>query len=169
MFQQLIHLFFFKDYLVHDDRYNKFIIICQQDNACKYNLFVIIYMKEWNFRVFIDERGHCDFFEWRKNMPPKARARMGQIISHMEIVKDWTNTPYYTPLTGYEGIGEIKFIVQNRQYRPLGCRGPNNRDFTLLVGAREKGDRFEPLSAPETAKKRREMVLKDARYTDEYY
>jgi hypothetical protein len=45
--------------------------------------------------------------------------------------------------------------VANTQYRPLFCHGPGPGDLTLLVGALEKGDRFEPQSAPETALRRK--------------
>jgi hypothetical protein len=33
------------------------------------------------------------------------------------------------------------------QYRPLGCHGPGDREITLLIGAIERGGRFEPQSA----------------------
>jgi hypothetical protein len=124
-------------------------------------------MKIWTFKKFI-ERGVSDVDGWRKGLPPKARARMDVIISHLEITLDWRDIKYVTPLSGYEGILEIKFIVQNRQYRPLGCYGPK-RSFIMLIGAEEKGGKFEPLSAPETAVKRRKLVLKDERHIDDYY
>jgi len=102
-------------------------------------------------------------------MPAKARAKLRWIIGFMETRKDWGNTPYFSPLVGYAGIGEIKFKAQNKQYRPLGCYGPGIYEFTLLIGSEEKGDKFKPLSAPETAVKRRKLILQDARYTDDYY
>jgi len=102
-------------------------------------------------------------------MPPKAKARMDQIIKYMEVTKDWKNTRYIEPLKGYGRIYEIKFIVNNIQYRPLGCYGPGERSFTLLTGAMEKGDRFSPKNAPWIAVKRRQMVIKDERrYTRGY-
>ena len=70
-----------------------------------------------------------------------------------------TATPYFTPLTGYSGICEIKFIVQNIQYRPLGCYGPEKNEFTILIGAREEGDRFNPRNAPKIALIRRKEVI----------
>lgn len=119
--------------------------------------------------MFVDENNVSDFFEWRKNLPTKARAKMDKLITYMETTKDWTNTKYFTPLTEYNGIGEIKFFIGNKQYRPLGCYGPEKGEFTLLIGAEEKGDRFKPINAPEKAVKRRKLVLKNGkRYTDEY-
>jgi len=125
-------------------------------------------MKEWAFKKFGNEHGISDVDDWREELPPKARARMDLIISHLEITENWRDIKYITPLAGYEGILEIKFTVQSKQYRPLGCYGPE-KTFIILIGAEEKGDRFIPQSAPETAVKRRKMVLEDKRYVHEYY
>ena len=104
-------------------------------------------------------------------MPAKARARMDRIIRHMEDTKDWTQTAYFRPLTGYNGICEIRFIVSNIQYRPLGCYGPGKGTFTLLIGAKEVGSEIRPRNAPDVATQRRELILadKDKRYIDDYY
>jgi hypothetical protein len=125
-------------------------------------------MADWSFKKFGDEYGNSDIDGWRSGLPPKARARFNAIISYMKTATDWRRVPYITPLVGYEGIFEIKFIVQNIQYRPLGCYGPE-KIFIFLIGAEERGDRFEPLSAPETAVRRKELALRDKRYVHEYY
>lgn len=126
-------------------------------------------MQEWTFKVFIDKNGVSDFLLWRKGeMSVKARRRMDAIINYMETTKDWTQTDYFRPLTGYRGICEIRFTVSNIQYRPLGCYGPDPRTFTLLIGAKEVGDEIRPRSAPEIATQRRELILADRSYTDDY-
>lgn len=127
-------------------------------------------MKEWEFRVYVDHTGYSDINMWIKNLAPKAKTRMRAIISYLEITKIWSK-PYFYPLTGkdYQGIYEIRFIHNNIQYRPLGCYGPTDKTFTLLFGAREKGDRLKPINAPEIATERMKLVLKHGkRYTDEY-
>ena len=124
-------------------------------------------MKIWTFKIFGEEKSDVD--GWINGLSSKARARMDIIISHMEITMDWTRTPYFSPLKGYKGINEIKFTVQNKQYRPLGCYGPGKKEFTILIGAWEEGDRFNPQSAPQIATKRRRDILKKREYTHEYY
>ena len=125
-------------------------------------------MKERTFKIFGSENEDSDVDRWRDGLPPAARARMDQIICYMEIQRDWTKTSYFRPLTAYKGICEIRFIVQNIQYRPLGCYGPGEKEFTILVGAEEKGDRFNPKSAPQLAVKRRKVILENKGYTHEY-
>ena len=57
-------------------------------------------MNEWTIRVFVDENRRSDFLQWRAELPPKVRARMHAIITYMKGRKDWTQTPYFTPLKG---------------------------------------------------------------------
>lgn len=126
-------------------------------------------MKQWTIKVFVNENGVSDFLKWRSKLPVNARAKLDQILTKMEAIRDWTQTSYFTPLSNYEGIGEIKFYIGKKQYRPLGCYGPNDREFTMLIGAEEKGGAFKPVTAPDTAAKRRKLVKSDGeRYTDEY-
>lgn len=123
-------------------------------------------MKIWTFKIFGEKKSDVD--DWINGLSPKAHAKMDYIISCMEITMDWTKTSYFSPLKGYRGICEIKFCVQNKQYRPLGCYGPGEKEFTILFGAWEEGDRFNPQRAPRIAAKRREDVRKGREYTHEY-
>lgn len=123
-------------------------------------------MKQWIFKIFGEKESDVDI--WLNGLPPKAQARMDTIISYMEITRDWTRTPYFSTLQGHKGINEIKFTFQNKQYRPLGCYGPENNEFTLLIGAMEQGNRFNPISAPLIAEKRRKEILSRRKGTHEY-
>lgn len=123
-------------------------------------------MKEWTIKVFGEKKSDVD--DWINVLSPKAHARMDTIINHMEITKDWTRTAYFSPLKGHRGINEIKFTVQSIQYRPLGCYGPGNKEFTILIGAIEQGDRFNPINAPLIAKNRRNDIRDGREQTHEY-
>jgi hypothetical protein len=58
----------------------------------------------------------------------------------------WTR-PRYDGLHGGEGVGEVRFEVNNIVYRPLGFFGPTVDDFTFLYFATEKSRRFVPPNA----------------------
>jgi hypothetical protein len=122
--------------------------------------------KTWLFRIFGEQGGDVD--SWIAGLPPKARAKLDSIISYMEVTSDWTRTKYFSPIKGHDKIYEIKFLVQNIQYRPLGCYGPGRDEFTLLFGAKEIGDRFEPLNSPLLASKRRNDIFNGKEGTHEY-
>ena len=51
------------------------------------------------------------------------------------------------------------------QYRPLGCYGPDRNEFTLLIGAKEIGSKFEPKDAPNKAMERQRLIFQDGRFT----
>ena len=69
---------------------------------------------------------------------------------------------WFTELAGFPQILEMKFTVQNIQFRPLGYFGPHRHEFTFLIGAIEKNDRFVPPNAPETAVTRKNIVEANA-------
>ena len=117
-------------------------------------------MKEWTIQVYQDERGNCDFLAWRDALPPNAKARMDNIIEFLEVTKVWSGTSYIKQLKGYNRIYEIRFIVSNIQYRPLGCYGPTRKTFVFLIGATEQGDEFNPKNAPWKASKRKSKIFK---------
>jgi hypothetical protein len=70
-------------------------------------------------------------------------------------------------LAGWHDIYEIRVGSSGVQYRPLGCYGPDKHEFTLLVGAIEKGGKL-PRPALETAVQRRRIILADRGRTCEH-
>lgn len=123
------------------------------------NITFLLYshMKIWKFKIFVNK--YNDVVVWIETLPPRARARMDVIIGYLEAEKDWTQTPYFSPLKIYVGISELKIKIRGEQYRPLGCRGLGRNEYTILIGAMEKGNRFVPLNAPELAVERRKDLF----------
>jgi hypothetical protein len=58
-----------------------------------------------------------------------------------------------------EGVLEVRLEFQNVQHRILGCWGPAERTFTILVFATKKGDAWTPGNAVPLAVERRNAVL----------
>lgn len=65
-----------------------------------------------------------------------------------------------------DGLMELRRQSGNVQYRPIGCYGPGQREVTLLVGATERGGRFVPPSACETAQERKARLIETGRTCD---
>lgn len=124
-------------------------------------------MKTWDFKVFVSNRGDKEFDLWLNGQPKGAKAKIRKIMTYLEITSIW-GRPYAAKRKDADDIWEIIAGFDNIQYRPLGCFGPNRHEFTLLIGAKEKGGRLDPLDAVEIAKKRRVLVFQDRRYVDEY-
>ncbi|SRR6266446_4080297 len=113
----------------------------------------------WTFKCFLNARGVDLFDIWYNELSDQGQAKLDVIVEHF---RDKPHTKwggnYFFPLTGYSGIFEIKFRDANVVYRPLGCFGPDRRDFTFLIGAREQGDEFLPPNAPVIAMQRMEII-----------
>jgi len=125
-------------------------------------------MKISDFKVFVSERGNREFDEWLSGLPAGPKAKIKKIITYLEITRIW-NRPYAAKLKTTDKIWEIIAKSNNVQYRPLGCFGPKNGEFTLLIGATERDRKLEPINAAKIAEERRKLIFRDERYTDEYY
>jgi hypothetical protein len=119
-------------------------------------------MSLWIFKCYCSEAGRDLIDPWYLDLPVKAQAKLDKLLEHFRDNPHhkWGGN-YLQPLVGYEGIFEIKFQMLNVVYRPLGYFGPERRDFTFLIGAREQGDAFVPVDAPDRAVERRETVRRN--------
>lgn len=124
--------------------------------------------KYWTFKVVVSQRGgDNEFAKWLSSLQnKKASAKIRTRLKYLEVTKTWKNH-LVTKLKGYTNLYEIRIIHNNVQYRPIGCKGPEEGEFTILVGAIEKGDKFEPKGVLDIANKRSKLINKKG-YTIEY-
>jgi hypothetical protein len=118
---------------------------------------VIESIREWTIRDYLDARGKNVVHEWIISLPFAAQAKIDSILLILQARKVWP-PQYVSALRGYDQIQEIRVVSGGVQYRPLGCYGPERRDFTLLIGSIEKGDKL-PKGDCQTAVERRKAIL----------
>lgn len=110
---------------------------------------------------YVSAKGENEFKEWTKGLEKDQRAKLNQKLDMLE-----RNGPDLPPSllsdTGTPGIKKLK-IKGNVQLRPLLCEGPvNNRsEYTLLMGAKEIGDKWSPPNAPNIANEKKVAVIAD--------
>lgn len=117
-------------------------------------------MNEWFFFDYTDERGTNPIRDWLMDkavVPVKARAKIQRILLQLAGTPLWTR-PLASNLDDYEYIVEIRVLWMNTQYRLLGFRGPEDRQFSILVTALEQGGEFIPRNAPVIATRRMKVV-----------
>lgn len=124
-------------------------------------------MTDWKFKVFLKDKTTDVISEWLDGIPKNVKAKIERRINYLKITPQWVR-PYFDILHGHDGIHEIRVIFSSIQYRILGCFGPKEKEFTLLIGSKEIGDKFNPLSAPMIAEQRRKLILKDGSFTDDF-
>lgn len=110
---------------------------------------------------YVNERGVNEIKAWTETLEKKERAKLN---SKLDMLEDSGMELIPNILTGTPTAGILKIRAGgNVQLRPLLCAGPinNKEEFTFLMGAKEKQDKFEPKNADKTAAKRKEDILKD--------
>jgi hypothetical protein len=120
----------------------------------------------WKFRYYrIDDlrTGVRGVYE---NASAKVRAKfLSRLVMLAQLdYADWNDT-LFKFLTDQNGLSEIRFKADGVQQRPLGFRSAEN-EYTLLLWATEKNNRFVPLSACAIAQQRMAYVLADRSLTD---
>ena len=128
-------------------------------------------MTYWKFRSFIKNNGRNDFQEWMDCESAKVRATIHEVMDNIEI-NPTLGPPWARKLKGFTEIWELKAKVDNIQYRPLFCIGPDAGELVFLVVATKTGDsnktKFNPINAPKTAEQKRKLIFKDGEYIGEY-
>jgi hypothetical protein len=117
-------------------------------------------MNPWTFYDFLDGRGGNLIRGWLNSLPEKASAKIDARILYMQSVRVWPEQ-YVSALKGWPDLVELRVVSAGNQFRPLGFYGPQRGEFTLVLGAVEKGRL--PKRVLEAADENRKIVLSDRR------
>jgi len=118
-------------------------------------------MRGYRLYDYIDYRGVNQFENWTKGLDKGYRGRLNRKLKALEDNEpDLLPGLISGPITGHAHIYKIK-LGGRLALRPLLCKGPinNKSELTLLMGAVEKGFRWEPRNAPETAERLRQEII----------
>ncbi len=120
----------------------------------------------WHFMDYRTPAGENQPKLWIEGLAASERGKVrrklnAKITAFMQMHN--LRPPDFESLAGYPGILEMRFKVNKVVYRPLCCYGPGRRQVTILVGAKEIGDKIVPESAPRTAMDRMHAINDDGR------
>jgi hypothetical protein len=118
----------------------------------------------WKIFEFLDprRRGIIELWIEEARIQTKARARLNAKLDMLEQHGPDLSTGLLAgPIDGH--IYKLRVHGDGVQLRPLLCRGPihNEGEFTLLLGATERGGRLVPADAPKRAETHRQAILAD--------
>ena len=113
----------------------------------------------WTFLDYVEVDGTNVIEVWLESLPIKAQARVDSRILAMMGQIIWPEG-WVSAYEVYDGILEMRITNAGIQYRPLGCYGPEQRQFTLLIGAIEKDGRIAK-GILQSAVARRKTILGD--------
>lgn len=111
-------------------------------------------MARWKIKCYRNAHGRDLFDDDYADQTPEARAEFRAVLNGLRDQPDiqgWTR-PEFDRLNGpYRDLGKLRFKANNTQHRPIGYFGPEKGDFTLLIWATEKGDKWKPPNVRDTA------------------
>jgi hypothetical protein len=114
----------------------------------------------WTFLDFLDSDGTNLIRPWLDGLPSKARAKINTRLLFMQATPIWPEQ-YISALKDWPALLELRIVCDGNQYRPLGFYGPGRREFTLVLGAVEKGKL--PSRVLEAADANRRIVIASGR------
>ena len=115
------------------------------------------------FKLFdyCDATGKNIFKFWTTDLQSQQRAKLNAKLDMLMLLG---NELFPEVLTGTDTPGISKLRIKgNVQLRPMLCDGPinNGKEFTLLLGAIEVGEKLKPKNADKIANKHKNEVKKD--------
>lgn len=115
----------------------------------------------WNFKIYRSPTGRSDV---QDEIDGLDEGVLEHLLSRLRYLANTPKIDWHEPqakkLKGVDNVYEIRFKAGNIQYRPLGCFGPGEEDFTILVWAYKKQSVYTPAKAIDTAEKRRKLLSK---------
>jgi hypothetical protein len=128
--------------------------------------------KLWKFKEFVSSGGRPQILEWREEMSFAVRAIFDDRIDTLAKLPraDW-QFPEFSLLRGKEGrqgLSEIRWFAEDKQWRVIGFFGPGKMEYTMLISCTHKQKRYNPDNCLETAIKRKRAIEQGERSTTEY-
>ena len=131
-------------------------------------------MNYWTFKYFHNDQRTNLIEVWLAELPIEDGVKIERTFAYLATIKDksaWKR-PFAAKLQGIKkggNIWEIRINSDRVLYRPLGCFGSKEDEFTLLIGVTEKSKGvFEPRRATDIAVKNCKLIHQDRRYVGEY-
>lgn len=110
---------------------------------------------------FVNQSAENEFKMWNQGLEKPQRAKLNEKIDKLELYGD---TLHPAMLTGTDVAGIKKIRARGGvQLRPLLCNGPIEieKEYTMLMGAKEVGDKWVPKNAPDKADAKKQLVKLD--------
>lgn len=117
-------------------------------------------MGSWVILDYVEADGTSAIRVWIDSLRTGAQVKIDTILRHLQATPVWP-AQYVSARRDCSGIFEVRVVSAGVQYRPLGYFGPGRHEFTLLMGAIEKGGELEPREFCQVATRRRETVNGD--------
>ena len=127
-------------------------------------------MQRWRLLQYVSPQGRRESIaDWRKKLPiGRPRSDLDTFLAFMVKLKEW-EYPYIDSLKSgpYKGLTELRWKSGRVPYRIFGYQTGASA-YVMLIGCTHNEKRYDPPDAMDTAKRRRNEILKGEASTSEY-
>lgn len=125
-------------------------------------------MGDWRtpIRCFVSPADNNKIADWYSGLLAQEKADADEFLTDMRKTTDWKLPNYRPRLRGYNEIGELRWQSENKQHRLIGCF--MSGFWCALIGCTHKQQRYDPVDALETARRRKGQVERGEARTVEY-
>ena len=130
-------------------------------------IIILLYLiMGWKLYDYVNDRGVNKIKAWTEKLPKKQIILLNKKLDSLAQ----NGTTLSDNLLSHTKLTHIKEIVFRGRIatRPLLCKVPTKdkegrykKEFTILLGAREKDKKYEPKNALKRAEKNRQEVIKN--------
>lgn len=128
-------------------------------------------MCQWLWKTYVDSRGESAITSWRKDIDIFVWTEFENNVKFLDgqPPPEWKRPYVGTLRHDCKGLFEIRFKVNNVQYRPIGYYS-GEMEFTILFFAIEKGGQFvPPTTCKQIAQKRKKEIEEGRSKTNEFW
>jgi hypothetical protein len=107
-------------------------------------------------RCYVSPAGNNKITDWYDGLSVQGRSDADEFIRDMRKTNDWKLPNYRPKLTGYRGLGELRWTSEKTEHRLVGyLRGGV---FFAVMGCTHKGKVYNPADALDQADKRKSQI-----------
>jgi hypothetical protein len=115
---------------------------------------------------YVSPAGNNKIEDWYGGLSVQERSDADEFIKIMRKTKDWKKPDYRPKLSGYRGLGELRWSSEKKQHRLIGYL--QDGAFYALVGCTHKQQVYNPADALDTADKRKKEIKNGRAITEPY-
>src|SRR5258708_23357221 len=104
-------------------------------------------------RCYISPGGNNKIADWYNGLLVLERSDADEFIKDMRKTQEWKMPNYRPKLSGYKGLGELRWTSNRKEFRLIGfLRGGT---YFAVLGCTHKGRVYDPTEALAEAEKRK--------------
>ncbi len=110
--------------------------------------------------------GNNKIEDWYRALSAGEQADTDEFLKNMRMVQDWSMPDYRPRLANSDGLGELRWLSDNKQHRLLGFFFKGS--WCAVQGCTHKQTIYKPPDSLETAKRYKRQIERGEVKTVEY-